>query len=39
LVTPFRISLESSGWFNIVDFSNGEEMNNGQTSYSINLVL
>ena len=39
LVTPFRTSLESSGWFNIVDFSNGEEMNNGQTSYSINLVL
>jgi len=39
LVTPFRTSLESSGWFNIVDFSNGEEINNGQTSYSINLVL
>ena len=39
LVTPFRTSLESSGWFSIVDFSNGEEMNNGQTSYSINLVL
>ena len=39
LVTDFRTSLESSGWFNIVDFSIGEEINNGQTSYSINLVL
>ena len=39
LVTPFRSSLESSGWFNIVDFSNGQEINNGQTSFSINLVL
>ena len=39
LVTPFRTSLENSGWFNIVDFSNGQEINNGQTSFSINLVL
>ena len=39
LVTHFRTSFESSGWFNIVDFSIGEEINNGQTSYSINLVL
>ena len=39
LATPFRSSLESSGWFNIVDFSNGQEINNGQTSFSINLVL
>jgi len=39
LVTLFRTSLESSGWFNIVDFSNGQEINNGQTSFSINLVL
>ncbi|MBT5226064.1 MAG: hypothetical protein HOM19_11610 [Candidatus Marinimicrobia bacterium] len=39
LVTPFRTSLESSGWFDIVDFSNGQEINNGQTSFSINLVL
>ena len=39
LVTHFRTSLESSGWFNIVDFSNGQEINNGQTSFSINLVL
>jgi Tfp pilus assembly protein PilN len=39
LVAPFRTSLESSGWFNIVDFSNGQEINNGQTSFSINLVL
>ena len=35
----FRTSLENSGWFNIVDFSNGQEINNGQTSFSINLVL
>ena len=39
LVIPFRSSLESSGWFNIVDFSNGQELKNEQTSFSINLVL
>ena len=39
LVQPFRSSLESSGQFKIVDFSNGRKMNNRQTSFSINLVL
>ena len=39
LVQPFRSSLESSGQFKIVDFSNGRKMNDRQTSFSINLVL
>jgi Tfp pilus assembly protein PilN len=39
LVEPFQTSLEKSGRFDLVDFSNGQEINNEQTSFSINLVL
>jgi len=39
LVEPFQTSLENSGRFDLVDFSNGQEINNEQTSFSINLVL